>query len=156
MRLTLGTNLLALLSATAIAKGTPTTPTETSVDVIIVGGGYSGLMSAYDLQRAGFTTLVLEAKDKIGGRSRSITRQSGPGIIELGATWINNTTQPAVYALTQEFGLDTAEQYTDGDSVFQDLDGTVRRLEPGTIVNVSSFNTPEEHLSITVLMLTTH
>lgn len=106
------------------------------VDVVVVGGGFSGLMSAYELQKAGLRTVVLEAKDTIGGRSRSMKRQSGAGIIELGATWINNKTQPVIYGLTQEFGLDLAEQYTDGESVFQGPDGRILKLPPDSLVNV--------------------
>ncbi|KAG9193451.1 monoamine oxidase [Alternaria panax] len=101
-------------------------PTE--VDVVVVGGGYSGLMSAYDLHQSGLKTVVLEAKNRIGGKSRSIQLQSGPGIVELGATWINNKTQPEVFKLTQRFGLETLEQYTDGDSIVQGADGSVQRL----------------------------
>ncbi|PVH93654.1 amine oxidase [Periconia macrospinosa] len=85
-------------------------------------------MSAYTLHRAGLHTVVLEAKTLIGGRSRSQQLKSGPGVIELGATWINNITQPDVYALTQTFGLETQPQYTDGDVVFQMFDQSVRRV----------------------------
>ena len=41
----------------------------------------------------------------------------------MGATWINQTTQPNVYALAEKFGLETFPQYTSGDSVFEGLDG---------------------------------
>ncbi|KAH7312717.1 amine oxidase [Stachybotrys elegans] len=105
----------------------PETPTD--VDVIIIGGGFSGLMSAYRLQQAGLTTVVLEAKNAIGGRSRSQRLGNGTGIIEMGATWINNITQPKVYALTELFGLETTPQYVEGDFIFQGVDGHVRRLD---------------------------
>ncbi|KFA81917.1 hypothetical protein S40288_06895 [Stachybotrys chartarum IBT 40288] len=111
-------------------------PTE--VDVVVVGGGFSGIMSAYDLDQAGLKTVVLEAKEVIGGRSRSITRQSGPGIIELGATWINNITQPEVFALTEMFGLETAEQFTEGDSIVQGDDGRALRFPPGAPVSTDN------------------
>lgn len=79
------------------------------VDVVVVAGGHSGMTAARDLQLAGLKTVVLEARNVLGGRSRTISLESGPGIVELGATWINNSTQPNVYALTQEFGLKVAE-----------------------------------------------
>lgn len=113
----------------------PDVPAE--VDAIIVGGGYSGLMSAYHLHQAGFTTLVLEAKDRIGGRVRSSKLNNG-GIIELGATWINNVTQPAVTELAETFGLDLAVQYVEGESVFEDYDGQVRTLPANISYTVSS------------------
>ncbi|KAF2020039.1 amine oxidase [Aaosphaeria arxii CBS 175.79] len=105
------------------------------VDVVVVGGGFSGLMSGYNLQQSGLKTVVLEAKEQIGGRSRSFQRKSGPGVIELGATWINNRTQPEVFALTEQFGLETAEQFTDGDTVFQGVDGKLSRMPPGAQSN---------------------
>ncbi|CAH0042585.1 unnamed protein product [Clonostachys rhizophaga] len=120
-----------MASLSSIA-GTDAIASGTEVDVVVVGGGFSGLKSAYDLQQSGLSTVVLEAKEVIGGRSRSIKRQSGDGIIELGATWINNTTQPRVTALVDKFGLDTAVQYTAGDSVFQGPDGEARRIPPGS------------------------
>ena len=109
------------------------------VDVVIVGGGYSGLMSAWELQKAGLTTVVLEAKEVIGGRSRSVRRASGDGVIELGATWINNKTQPVVFGLTEEFGLDVAVQYVDGDSIWETYDEGIVRMPPGSPVVVSAF-----------------
>lgn len=103
----------------------PSAETPVQVDVVIVGGGFSGLSSAYSLQKAGLATIVLEASDVLGGRSRSHKIGNGPGLVELGATWINNNTQPAVFALTEEFGLETIEQYNEGVSLRESIDGTV-------------------------------
>ena len=133
-----------LLSNPALVNGAPTkdstgvrhvpksagwndSPSKTpdQVDVVIVGGGFSGLSSAYMLEKAGLKTVVLEARDSLGGRSRSHRLDNGPGLVELGATWINNKTQPAVFALTEEFGLETIEQYDDGDSVREGIDETI-------------------------------
>ena len=107
------------------------------VDVVVVGGGFSGMAAAYRCHEAGLSTVVLEAKHRIGGRSRSHQRDSGPGVVEMGATWINKTTQPEVFALTQKFGLETTEQYVDGDSVFQRADGTVIRHREEVTIHVS-------------------
>ena len=106
---------------TAIANRFPVAAAE--VDVLVVGGGLSGLMAAYECHQAGLTTIVLEARNRIGGRSYSSALRSGAGVIELGGTWINKTTQPVIYSLTQKFGLETSEQYTTGAEVFQGLDG---------------------------------
>ncbi|KAH8900745.1 putative mao-A [Thozetella sp. PMI_491] len=105
----------------AVATAHPVPPVE--VDVVIVGGGFSGLTAAYDAHQAGLKTVLLEAKHRVGDRSRSQALKSGPGFVEMGATWINKTTQPSIYALTRKFGLETSEQYTTGDVVFQDHNG---------------------------------
>jgi monoamine oxidase len=118
-------------------------PTE--MDVVVVGGGFSGLAAAYRCQEAGLRAMLLEAKHRVGGRSRTQERSSGPGVIELGATWINKTTQPEAYALTQMFGLETVTQYTDGDAVFQRPDGTIVRGAEAEMENVSrSTYTPDK------------
>jgi monoamine oxidase len=107
------------------------------VDVVVIGGGFSGLMAAHEAQSQGLRTILLEAKHRVGGRSRTQKLKSGQGVVELGATWINKTTQPKVYALVQKFGLETVPQYTDGDMVFQDQDGNILRAPDGALVNVS-------------------
>jgi monoamine oxidase len=112
---------------TAITNSFPVPASE--VDVVVVGGGFSGLMAGYESFQAGLETVVLEARNRVGGRSYSSALKNGPGVIELGGTWINKTTQPVVYGLTKKFDLETEEQYTTGAEVFQGIDGTVSRVE---------------------------
>ena len=40
-----------------------------TVDVVVIGGGFAGITAARDLQKRGFTTLVMEARDRLGGRT---------------------------------------------------------------------------------------
>ncbi|KAI6481542.1 hypothetical protein MCOR11_011332 [Pyricularia oryzae] len=131
-----------LLTALALATKAASTPRTIETDVVVVGGGLSGLTSAYQLHKAGIQTVVLEARDALGGKSRS--KDLGGGrIIELGATWINNKTQEHVYNLTRLFGLETAVQYIAGDAVFQGSDGRVTRLPEGY-----PFNTQDEDAAL--------
>jgi monoamine oxidase len=97
-----------------------------NVDIAIVGGGFSGMAAAYQLHQAGMKVVVLEATDVLGGRSRSTQLESGPGLVELGATWINNKTQKTVTALAENFDLELIVQYTEGYEARQMLDGTVQ------------------------------
>jgi monoamine oxidase len=108
------------------------------VDVVVVGGGYSGVMAAYELNKAGLDVVLLEAKDTLGGKVRSVKSESNDGIIEMGATWINNITQPHVTKLTELFGLETLEQPTAGDNIFESYDGTIHRTPEGAESEVSS------------------
>lgn len=106
-------------------------------DAIVVGGGFSGVMAAYELNQAGYSVIILEAKHRIGGRSRSQRLKTNPdAIVELGATWINEKTQPTIYALTQKFGLETEAQHTEGDQIYQGYDGRIYRCNMNQAHNV--------------------
>ena len=55
-------------------------------DVTILGGGLSGLTTAYLLKQKGIVAHVLEARNRVGGRTHSI--KSGNAVVDLGAAWI--------------------------------------------------------------------
>lgn len=56
-------------------------------DTVIIGAGWAGAVAARDLARAGRSVLVLEARDRIGGRAR--TWANGDARIDLGCSWIH-------------------------------------------------------------------
>ncbi|XXH01238.1 hypothetical protein Hte_007592 [Hypoxylon texense] len=126
--------LLFELDATAVMPADRAPATETTnVDVVVVGGGLSGLKAGLDCQRAGLSTVVLEARDRVGGKTWSKTGAKGKGKVELGGAWINDTNQSYMYALAREFGLDVIQQITTGDCVMHDLDGSMHRFEYGGV-----------------------
>lgn len=83
--------------------------------VAIVGAGLSGLSAARKLADAGVSVLVLEARDRVGGRTLSHDTAHGDRI-ELGAQWLGPT-QDRMFKLVKEFGLTTFPQYHEGKKV---------------------------------------
>ncbi|WP_303645117.1 flavin monoamine oxidase family protein [Rubellimicrobium arenae] len=88
--------------------------------VAIVGGGLAGLSAARLLHRAGVSVLVLEARDRIGGRIQTVDEQGRPASdgFDLGASWVWPEAQPALAALVAELGLALMPQHGEGDVVF--------------------------------------
>lgn len=115
------------------------TTTTTTVDVVIVGAGLSGLTAAREIQqRAGLSCVVLEATDRVGGRTCTVEASSKDGMVDLGAAWINDTSQSHMYALAREFGFDLQEQRDTGVSLHQDARGHVARVPHGEVPVVVS------------------
>ncbi|KAJ4232340.1 hypothetical protein NW759_002728 [Fusarium solani] len=96
--------------------------------VIIVGAGLSGLRAAREVHNAGLSYIVLEAMDHVGGKTLSVKASSnGKGVVDMGAAWLNDTSQSAIYGLATEFGFDLVEQRVGGVSLYQDHEG---EMEP--------------------------
>ncbi|TXH05317.1 MAG: flavin monoamine oxidase family protein [Nevskiaceae bacterium] len=103
--------------ATADAA-TPGTSGSYSADVAIVGAGIAGLSAARRLAAAGKSVYVVEARDRVGGRTlnHAVTAPgASPGtIVEIGGQWVGPT-QDRVLALIDELGLKTFKTYDDGN-----------------------------------------
>ncbi|WP_315107537.1 NAD(P)/FAD-dependent oxidoreductase [uncultured Microbacterium sp.] len=76
------------------------------VDTVIMGAGVAGLTAARLLQDAGRTVVVLEARDRIGGR---VHTDRTDGIVDLGASWIHGVDGSPVAAAAEAFGMRTVE-----------------------------------------------
>ncbi|KAF9891900.1 hypothetical protein FE257_002863 [Aspergillus nanangensis] len=93
------------------------TATNKLYDVIIIGAGLSGLQAASSLRAAGRDICVLEATDRVGGKTLSV-QSTEDGFNDLGAAWINDTSQSEMYQLFERYGIHGEVQYTQGDNVY--------------------------------------
>jgi len=110
---------------------------EQIYDVIVVGAGLSGLQAAYNIQKAGFSCVVLEARNRVGGKTWSVPLASGKGWVDIGAAWTNDTNQTHITALVKKFGLELIQQNIEGDCIFQDQDEATHAFQYGTSPKVS-------------------
>jgi putrescine oxidase len=90
-------------------------------DVVVVGAGPSGLTAARELKQAGLSVAVLEARDRVGGRTWTDTIDGA--MLEIGGQWISPD-QTVLLDLLEELGLKTYSRYRDGESVYIGADGT--------------------------------
>ena len=78
---------------------------DTRYDAIVVGGGIAGLTAARDLSAAGKSVLVLEARDRLGGRTWYRPFADTEQDVEMGGTWFVERWQPHVAAEIARYGL---------------------------------------------------
>jgi monoamine oxidase len=113
------------------------------VDYCVVGAGFAGLTAALRLKQAGHSVALLEARDRIGGRTFTEVRDDGSWI-DRGGAWIGPG-QDAIYALMNEFGVPSYKQYIDGDAMMF-VDGKKYRykgtipfsMSPWAVVNIGA------------------
>ena len=117
------------------------TPNGTiDVDVAIVGAGMAGLSAALELERAGRSFVVLEARDRAGGRLESQPLGEGAWI-DVGGQWVGPT-QDRLYALARAHGAETFPTWTAGQNVVElggrltRYTGTIPKLRPHVMADV--------------------
>ncbi len=99
--------------------------TELTRDVVIVGAGAAGLTAANQLKKAGLSVVVLEARDRVGGRLW--TDVVDGAMLEIGGQWVSPD-QDALKETLAELGLETYSRYREGDSVYIGQDGELTRF----------------------------
>jgi monoamine oxidase len=83
-------------------------------DAVVVGAGYAGLAAARKLTEEGCSTVVLEARDRVGGRAHTV--EEAGARVDLGGQWIGPG-QDHIHALAAETGVATFPQRTAGEDV---------------------------------------
>nr|XP_019959072.1 PREDICTED: amine oxidase [flavin-containing] A-like isoform X1 [Paralichthys olivaceus] len=131
-------------------------------DVIVVGAGLSGLSAAHLLRKtdAKLEILILEGKDRVGGRTLSteIPAANGADIWDFGGQWVGST-QTHILELIKELGLETYPQFNTGRKV-QHMRGpgakirtyrsNIPALSPLTLMDLTQFFRKIDRLCATV------
>jgi monoamine oxidase len=114
--------------------------------VVVVGAGLAGLTVALRLEQSGHTVIVLEARDRVGGRVHSVTMDNG-AVAELGGEWITANQTP-ILELVDEAGLTMSDVGV--DFTIRDLMGSDpipnqehRRVARAVSAAVDSLSTSE-------------
>ncbi len=106
-------------------------------DVLIIGGGLSGLHTAYECHKQGIDFILLEARDRLGGRALSWNYNESKSesdydpqraAFDLGPSWFWPG-QTRMHGLITELGLEKNIffQYGNGDAVYEDNQGNIQR-----------------------------
>jgi monoamine oxidase len=114
---------------------------QLDADVVVVGAGLAGLTAAREVQRSGGTAIVLEARDRVGGRT--LNEPIGDGkVVEVGGQWIGPG-QDRMAALAKEMAVDTFRTHSAGENVIEfhgrlrRYRGTIPRIGPHVLADVA-------------------
>jgi monoamine oxidase len=108
-------------------------PPTHEADLVVVGAGLAGLAAAREAVASGASVVVVEARDRVGGRV--LNHDLGGGaVVELGGQWIGPT-QDRLATLAGELGVGTFPTHDEGENVIE-YSGSLRRYS-GTIPRVN-------------------
>jgi len=115
-------------------------PDHRDADIVVVGAGLAGLAAAREIVAQGASVVVLEARDRVGGRV--LNAEIGDGkVVEVGAQWIGPT-QDRLAAVAAELGVDTYPTWTAGGNLYESsgslkrYTGTIPRMNPLVLLEI--------------------
>jgi monoamine oxidase len=127
-------SLFALsLSAVTSSESLSQNSTDKTADVIVIGAGIAGLAAARELQSKNLRVLILEARDRLGGRIWTNRKLNMP--LDLGASWIHGVQNNPIMQLAQQFGIQTLVTDYDAIAVYNS-DG--KRLSESELTRVNA------------------
>ncbi len=88
-------------------------------NIVIIGGGFSGLLIAYLLQKEGVSSQVLEARNRVGGRIYTLRPDDDPPI-EMGATWLGKK-HHHLLDLLDDLDINICEQYRGNKGYYEPM-----------------------------------
>jgi monoamine oxidase len=110
-------------------------------DVCVVGAGYAGLTAARRLARAGKTVVVLEARDRVGGRIWTEAAPNGT-VVDRGGAWLAPY-HDAIFGLAREVGVGTYKTHVKGRHLLVDGDrvrkyrGLIPKISPMAVATIA-------------------
>lgn len=121
------------------------------VDVVVLGAGLAGLAAARELADRNYATLVVEARDRVGGRVHTVTLDDGTWL-DLGGQWLG-VKQYRLEAWLRRMGLDTYPTHTAGDNLLwargarSRYRGTIPKLPLLALLEVGFAQARLEHMA---------
>jgi monoamine oxidase len=108
-------------------------------DVVVIGAGLAGLAAARRLVAAGHEAMVVEARDRVGGRTEGLLLEDGTPL-ELGGQWVGDG-HTRMLELIAELGLSTFRTWNDEGQLLLDLLGKRSTVKPvkGAVPRMSPF-----------------
>jgi monoamine oxidase len=107
--------------------------------IVVVGAGLSGLYASYLLQQSGHRVLLIEARDRIGGRVLSQAPTAEGHRLDLGPAWFWPGMNPRMSTLVKQMGLASFPQHARGAAVVEGQDGKVYKHQSAWEQTPSSY-----------------